>query len=150
MRKIIYNAISAALANVQGIAHVGLWNNQLAYIEEEQPFDTPAVFIEFGQIDWKHQLHGVREAVITVRLHVVTDSRLSPWSEVVNVFDLLDQINATLHGLHSVTLPAGDPGSSVMDALTSIQSITDHDFGELQDNIEVYECHVTDGSGYSR
>lgn len=145
MRKTIYNAIASALDNVQEVKHIGLWNNQLAYAEEEQPFYTPAVLIEFGQIDWRHQLHGVREAVVQVRLHVVTDSRISPWSEVVETFDLLDKINAALHGLHYTT-----PAHSVMDALTSVQSITDHDFGELQDNIEVYECHITDNSGYSR
>lgn len=145
MRATIYKQISDALAALPEIAHINLFNNQVVLAEEEQPFKVPAVFVEFGTIDWKHQLHGVRDAVVQVRLHVVTDSRVSPWSDTIQVFDLLDRVNATLHGL-SATLPNG----SVMNALTLEQSLTDHYFDELQENVEVYACHVTDCSGYRR
>lgn len=137
MRKVIYNAIQEALATIPDVKTVGLWNNQVSYAEEEQPFEVPAVFIEFGTIDWRDFLCGTREAVIDVKLHVVTDSRVSPWSDTLATFDLIDTIHAKLHALHSV-----EEDGSVMDSLTAIQSITDHDFDELQDNVEVYECHV--------
>lgn len=149
MRKTIYNVLATALANVSGVEHVGLWNNQLQYIEKEQPFNTPAVFVEFSPIQWQHLLHGVREAAVTVTLHVVTDSRVGTWADVINVFDLLDCINAALHGLHSVS-PLGGQGGSVMDALTLTTSTTDHNFDELRDDVETYQCHVTDNSGYGR
>lgn len=147
MRKTIYQKISEALlALTQGgepvIRHIDLWNNQLQYAEEEQPFDTPAAFIEFQPIEWRNQLHGVRDADVSIVLHIVTDSRVGRWSDTINTFDLLDSINAALHGIGTVC----DNGS-VMNALTLTSSTTDHDFGELQNNTETYTCHVTDMSG---
>ncbi|MCM1035551.1 MAG: hypothetical protein NC038_05585 [Paludibacter sp.] len=143
MRKTLYKQITAALEMLPEIAHIDLFNNQLTYSEGEQPFLTPAVLIEFDAIEWRHLLHGVREAAIQIHLHVITDSRVSPWAENIKVFDLLDRINHTLHGLHAM-----DENGSIMDALTLAQSSTDHDFDELQDNIETYQCHVTDRSAY--
>lgn len=145
MRATIYNQITAALQGIAEIAHVGLWNNQMQYIAEEQPFDTPAVFIEFDPIEWQHLLHGVREAVVTIRLHVITDSRVGTWSDTIAVFNLLDSINAELHGLHHTT-----SNGSVMDALTLVNSTTDHNFDELQENVETYTCHITDRTAYCR
>lgn len=145
MRKTVYNAIAAALEAVPGVAHVGLWNSQLLHAGEEQPFAVPAVFIEFDPIEWRHLLHGVREAAMGVRLHVVTDSRVGTWAEAVGAFALLDRINAALHGLHRV-----EADGSAMDALTLEASATDHDFGELRDDVESYSCHVTDRSAYRR
>lgn len=147
MRKIIYNTIQNALLAIldgQGqplVRHVDLFNNQLAYAQEEQPFYTPAVFVEFPDISWQHLDLGIREAVISVNLHVVTDSRDGHWEDAATRFDLLDQINAALHGLSY-----SDEDGNVMDALTLDTSSTDSDFDELQDNIEVYTTHVTDTS----
>lgn len=123
MRKTIYNTIATALANVPEVQHIGLWNNQLQYIEEEQPFNTPAVLVEFDTIQWRERLHGVCEAEVTIKLHVVSDSRVGAWADVIDVFDLLDTINATLHGLHHV-----ETNGSVMDALTLTTSTTDYNF----------------------
>lgn len=147
MRKIIYQTIENALLAILDenqqpvINHVSLWNNQLLYAEEEQPFNTPAVFIEFRDIPWNILPHGRREALVTVILHVVTDSRLGRWSEAVEVFDLLDQINAALHGL-----TYSDENGNAMDSLTCTLSSTDSSFDELQDNIETFSTHVTDTS----
>ncbi len=151
MRKIIYQTISNALLAILDenqqpiISHVDLFNNQLLYAEEEQPFNTPAVFIEFRDIVWNVLPRGRREAVVTVNLHVVTDSRLGNWSDAVEVFDLLDQINAAIHGLKYT-----DENGSAMDALTCVASSTDSSFDELQDNIETYSTHITDTSALRR
>ncbi|MCQ2351280.1 MAG: hypothetical protein MJ003_04825 [Paludibacteraceae bacterium] len=149
MRATIFNTIKDALESIKDsnnecvIKHIDLFNNQLTYIETEQPFNTPAVFIEFQPIEWSEQLHRVREAVVRVNLHVVTDSRIGSWSEAVSRLALCDTINANLQGIGAV-----DAAESVMNALTLISSTTDHDFDELQDNIETYSCHVTDRSAY--
>lgn len=138
MRKTVYTTIARALETVPSVAHVGLWNDQLMNAIDEQPFAVPAVFIEFDAIDWKQLLHGVREAAISVRLHIVTDSRVGAWNDVIDHFDLIDEISAALHGLHYIA-----PDGSVMDALTLESSTTDHNFGELRDDIDTYSCHVT-------
>ena len=151
MRKIIYQDIKSALLAIQDenqgqlIQHVDLFNNQLIYADEEQPFYTPAVLIEFRDISWDILSHGRREALVTVNLHVVTDSRVGHWADAVEVFDLLDRINAALHGL-----TYSDDAGNAMDALTCSQSSTDSDFDELQDNIETYTAHVTDTSALRR
>ncbi len=149
MRQHIYAAIKNALQNIQDennkpvIKHISVWNNQLQHAIEEQPFYTPAVFIEFAPIQWQHLSHGAREAAIQTTLHVVTDSRVGKWEDAIAIFDLLDTINRSLHGLHVST----ENGSHI-DALTLISSNTDHDFDELQDNTETFECHVTDASAF--
>lgn len=145
MRKAIYNLICKTLTTVAGVKYVGLWNNQLQYIEGEQPFDTPAVFIEFEPTQWSELLHGVREAVVTVRLHVITDSRVGRWADIVDVFDLHERIDAALHAVHRI-----EADGSVVDALTLAADATDHDFDELRDDTLDYRCHVTDRSGYKR
>ena len=144
MRKVIYQTIASALADVSNIKHIDLWQQQTNLAEEEQPFATPAVFVEFDSIDWRQHLHGVREASVSITLHIVTDSRVGHWSDTVQVFDLIDRIAARLHGLHTTT-----PDGSVMDALTLERSTTDHNFDELQDNQETYACHITDRSAYA-
>ena len=149
MRKIIYQTIRDALLAILDedglplIQHVSLWNNQLLYAEEEQPFLTPAVFIEFRDIPWNVLQRGRREATVSVILHVVTDSRLGRWGDAVEVFTLLDQLNAALHGL-----TYSDELGNAMDSLTCISSSTDSSFDELQDNIEVYQTHITDCSAF--
>ena len=145
MKKQIYNTLADTLADLADIAHVGLWNNQLQYIAEEQPFDTPAVFIEFEPTQWSELLHGVREAVVTVRLHVVTDSRVGRWADIVDVFDLHERINAALHAVHRI-----ETDGSVIDSLALAADATDHNFDELRDDTLDYRCHVTDRSGYAR
>jgi hypothetical protein len=138
MRKQLYNFISGQLLAIQGqpVKHIDIWNNQVAFIEEEQPFPTPAVFIEFQPINWRFQGNAVREAQVSFNLHVVTDSRTGNWSQAIEVFDLLDAINRQLHGAHT----------DGIDALTSLTSTTDNLFGELMHNIEAFSCHVLDAS----
>lgn len=164
MRKLVYELLRTALLSIEQddqpvIQHVDVWNNQVEYAQEEQPFMTPAVFIEFDAIDWQPLLRGVREAVITVRLHVVTDTRVGRWSDAIERLELADDINRALHGLNGVIqgigadviqnnfhvegdTPLYDSPQSVINTITHSRSITDHNFDELADNIEEFQCHV--------
>lgn len=148
MRKIVYKALCKVLLSIDGIEHVDIWNNQILHIEEEQAFLTPAVFVEFGEIDWHPLSHGCKEAICPLDLHIVTDSRVSPWSNAIEVFDLIDKVNRAIHGF--AVNEDTEAANTVADAFTNIKSITDSDFDELADNVERYEFHVTDGSGYKR
>jgi hypothetical protein len=138
MRKQLYNFIREQLLAMDGqpVKHVDIWNSQLEFIEEEQPFLTPAVFIEFAPIDWRLMGNAVYEAAVTFNLHIVTDGRVGAWSEVVQVFDLIDAIKKQLHG----------KAADGIDAVTRITSTTDSRFGELMHNIESYSCHIIDVS----
>ena len=63
---------------VPEVQHVDLYNENVEYVDEECPWERPAVFIEFGDIEWrsftgtKLSQRGEGE----VRLHIVTD-----WAE---------------------------------------------------------------------
>lgn len=63
---------------VPEVQHVDLYNENVEYVDEECPWERPAVFIEFGDIEWrpftgtKLSQRGEGE----LRLHIVTD-----WAE---------------------------------------------------------------------
>jgi hypothetical protein len=54
--------------------HFDLWNQQVAFLEEETPFETPAVFVEFRPLAWQTLGFRNQSAQATVRIHIVT-----PW-----------------------------------------------------------------------
>lgn len=59
-----------------GMAHYDLWNNQLANLDQENPFATPAVFVEFAPITWT-RLMGAKRGACTIRLHLVQETYCS-------------------------------------------------------------------------
>ncbi|MDR0726401.1 MAG: hypothetical protein LBF59_10410 [Prevotellaceae bacterium] len=150
MRKFIYNSIVERLKTVedengeQAIKHFDLWNSQVKYAE--QPFGLPAVFLGFRSINWRLTGNSVREAVVTVELHVITQRNMPTSSELpcaetpLDFFDLLAKINVCLYQY------ANRDDRFEHNALTPVQSTTDHDCGELRDDIEVFECHAVDAS----
>lgn len=148
MRKLLFNTIKAALLTIVDeneesvIKHIDRWNNQLQYAEQEQPFECPAVFIEFAPITWQPLQRGIREANVQITLHVVTDSRVGCWSDTIKVFEFLDTIYTDLYGLHVTE------GKRTIDTMRLLQSLTDSEFDELEDNRETYTCHVTDATAY--
>ena len=174
MRKALYELIRDRLLTIEQdgkpvIRHIDLFNEQLLNIEQEVPFYTPAVLIEFNDIDWQPLLHGLREATIDVSLHILTDSRDAHYADTLKRLALLDDIHRVLHassaslqgvGIEAIEQNFGvsknttykqyDRPCSQIDALTLTRSTTDHNFDELTDDIEQYSCHVTDASTYNR
>lgn len=50
MRKELFNAIKEKLAiDVPAVKHVALWNHNVEFIEQEEGWARPAVFVEFGK-----------------------------------------------------------------------------------------------------
>jgi hypothetical protein len=153
MRKQLYLAVVERLKTLTddyAVKHFDVWNNNLMYVEENEAFNTPAVFVEFEPINWRQHLQGVREADVRFNLHIVTrrnmptSNELNYAEESLAFFDLLEAINTCLHGLTQVS------DSGVIDALTSVSSTTDNDYDELRHDIEAYSCHVTDLSALPR
>lgn len=122
------------------IKHIGLWNRQVEFIEEETPFLMPAVFIEFGKIDWKSQTSGLQDANLTIGLHVLTNAVPEGYDGEMFHLDLLDKINYCLHGFNS--------GS--MGTLTRVTSIPCHDHEEILDNTEIFKCLVQDDTAVKK
>ena len=82
----------------RAIKHIGLWNRQVEFIQEETHFPMPAVFVEFGKIAWRHQMGGMQDADLTVGLHVLTAAVPEGYDGAEFHLDLLDKINRCLHG----------------------------------------------------
>ena len=118
MRSFFYLQLQERLEQLpdrQGVPAVrtyDLWNEQVDFIEEEEPFDMPAVFLEFMPYKWTTLSGAVQQAAVTVRLHVVT-----PWKgssrkgsryqqQSLERFSLLEEINRQLGRETAVACPA--------------------------------------------
>lgn len=119
------------------IKYIDLWNHNVEFIEQEEAWDRPAVFVEFTPIHWTAIHPGVEyRAEPVINLHVVTDwsGSVSAESELrdegLEVFDLLDEINKAL------CLMSGESYAE----LDLAGSSTNHNHDEVVENIESYQC----------
>lgn len=130
-------------ADASVVKHVDLWNHNVEFIEEDDVWARPAVFIEFAPIAWKpmkgHTEYTEYTARSQVLLHVVTDwagsaSAGSQFQEdSLEVFDLLNDIHKLLQ----------DFSGEGFDHLDLVESRTNHNHEEIVENIEVYEYRGT-------
>lgn len=141
MRKQIFTAIAEKLLTVPGIDYVDLWNDNGAHFAGGQVYPLPSVFVEFETIEWHQQNNGVRRGDITVRLHVL--SRANPgihgsqdpaMAEALQMFDLLDAVNAAMQGLR------GENFSGFMHTI----SATNHAHNEIIENVECFRTSAQD------
>lgn len=113
----------------RAIRHIDLWNHNVEFIEQETPWERPAVFIEFVPFKWNAIMPGVEyRAEPLINLHVVTD-----WVDQesdIGHFRLLDKIHELLAGMSGKTFMKLDIDSST----------TNHNHEEIVENIETYTC----------
>lgn len=132
----MYIDLAGMLLAIPGIKHVDLWNQDVEFLDESAAFPRPAVFVEFGQIDWE-PLNGPSPSwrgTGTVNLHVVTDwhGDAAPDSECIKDnlegWRIAEAIHLTVEGLHG----------NGYDSLRCVSTITNHNHEDIVDNIEVY------------
>lgn len=113
----------------RAIKHIDLWNHNVEFIDQEVPWNRPAVFIEFVPFKWNAIVSGIEyRAQPLVNLHVVTD-----WVDGdtdIRQFRLMDKIHELLAGLSGETFMEFDIDSSA----------TNHNHEEIVENIETYTC----------
>lgn len=140
MRGTLYLALCERLSDM--FQHIDLWNSNIQFITEEQAWECPACFIEFEPINWKLLGNGVEQAIVGVKLHIVTrciapGSAGSPYQEdAIAYFDLLDQLNARLHRF----------SGACFGFFQRKQSVTNANHAELIESVERYEVAVMDNS----
>ncbi len=138
MIKELYDRITSALRAVEGgpIKHIDLWNQNVEFIDEEEAWERPAVFIEFGEIHWD-PFKGPTDGLTgkgEVLLHIVTDWKGSAadgsryQAETMEDYALPDRIHAQMRGLRGETFRN----------LFLSRTLTNHNHQELLENIEVY------------
>lgn len=139
MRKELYSLLCQALKEVGdgAIKHIDLWNHNVEFIEQEENWARPAVFVEFCPIRWNAIVDGVEyRAEPEVKLHIVTDwaGSTSADSELqedaLNVFDLPELIHEKLAFMEGETFKVFD----------LVESQTNHNHEEIVESIEVYTC----------
>lgn len=127
MRKELYNAIKAKLnAEVPEVAHIDLWNHNVEFIEQEDGWDRPAVFVEIATINCSpFQGRGHRGKGL-VRLHIITD-----WTEGGQgaAWDLSNKIHSAIEGL----------SGEHFNGMTLAQIDTNHNHEEILESIDSYE-----------
>lgn len=130
-RKELYNAIEARIREtVPDVKHIGLWNHNVEFIEDEQAWERPAVFVEFGQIDWVLLKDNSHRGTGKVRLHVVTD-----WSDD-EPFALTDKIVEAVDGLDGEKFYG----------MTVLTTYTNHNHEELVESIEEFAVRYFRGA----
>lgn len=144
MRKQIFKAIAQRIAEqVPDIKFIDLWNEHIVEVSTSVPWPLPAVFIEFEQYEVRQLSRWQREADVPVRLHIVT--RTLPYTGgatdkridlALQYFDLIDRVNAAMQGLSGTGFTAFQ--------LTA--SATNHNHGELMENIERWQTRAVDAT----
>lgn len=114
------------------IRHIDLWNRNVEFIDQEIPWERPAVFVEFSPVRWNAIVPGVEyRAEPEIILHIVTDwaetaSEVS-W-ESIDMLDLADRIHDVIAGLSGRTFRE----------MSLLESQTNHNHEDIVENIEIY------------
>lgn len=128
MRKELFNAIKAKLASdVPEVQHIDLWNHNVEFVEQEEGWARPAVFVEFGKIEWSPFQGGSQRGKGLVTIHLVTD-----WADGGHdaAFDLCHQVHTALDGL------SGDDFNGM--ALVETNTNHNHNHEEILESIDCY------------
>lgn len=148
MRKQLYLDIQTALEaivdqdNNPVFLHFDLWNQNVQFLEEDTPFQLPAIFVEFMPIEWKTIGNRVQEAAVVIKLHIVTawygqTAHYSPLQdEALNYLDIPDKV---LNALQNLTVN----GSA---SLTRTASVINHNHQRYVDSVEEYTAYIRDTS----
>ena len=137
--------------------HCDLWNRQVEFLEEETPFQTPAVFVEFADIQWRTDGQHIQDADLTVLFHIVTPWYANTASNIQNAdvratalsyLDIPTVLFRQLQGQHGTVTDNGDPRRPItlgnFNALTRTASKVNHDHERFVDSVETYQCHLKD------
>lgn len=152
MRTELYLKIRERLEATGVINHIDLWNHNVEFLEQEEAWARPAVFVEFGVITWTSvKGQEVLRGSGTVRLHIVTD-----WSGEVERLDT--QYGYTAESLGTQTggspVTAFEVADVVHGALSGLsgerfhgwelsETHTNHNHEDIVENIEVYKVRGT-------
>lgn len=146
MRANIYKALVEKLKEYtdeqgnQVFKHFDLWNEQVDFIEDETPFDTPAIFIEFRSINWSDTMQNMQRGTLPIRLHVVTEWKGSTndgsiyQENALKRLDLVDNMVGHLFNWRTTE------GNTDIQRMQRTASYTNHNHGELVEDIEDYTC----------
>lgn len=128
----LYNDIKGVVeAKVPEIVHFGLWNQYSDSVEDDVPFGRPALFIEFGDIEWGQytkEVGGMQSrGEGTIRLHLLTD-----WQDdddYIQPFQIGESLNKAF-----MEMPSTTRYSVFYPSLT----LTNHNHTDIMESVDEY------------
>ena len=123
------------------VQHVGIWNEDIENLRKSRPFKLPAVFVEFMPCAWGQLGNGAKQADMMIRLHIITstlamvDTQYRP--EALFRFELCRAIAEGLCYLGG----AEDERGTAYTRIQYLESLTDHNHGEVIEDIEGFRTH---------
>lgn len=124
------------------VRHIDLWNEQVEFIEQESPFDMPAVFIELRPMRWSTLGGNIQQCKADLRFHIVTRWEGSSANgsmfqkDSLERFDILDSIDS-----HLSRWCFNSPQTSIS-MMQRTGSSTNHNHEELVEDISDFTCLV--------
>lgn len=143
MRTTIYKAVIKRIKGAKlGVKHISLWNEQTERLTRVKAFRTPAVFVEFEPIQWQQAGNRTKTADIRVRLHIVTQTLLTPedgnksQDAALEYIQLADDLVSAMCGL----------SGQDFNGFQHIESIPSHNHEQIIQEEEVFICHAKTAS----
>lgn len=133
-KRILYDAIKAEIDALEGFHCFGLYNNQFEREADEDVIRYPAIFVQFGVIEWVGTLGTVKnlqQGTLEVQLYVGF-KRLDKDNE--SVLDDVDKIFVALEGL------AGD----LFDPLRRVREEQDIDYNNAEVWVLTFRTTIND------
>ncbi len=124
-----YELLKERISQIEGVQHVDLWNQDVMYLEQVEVWAMPAVFVEFGDVEWGAFKGGGCHGSGKVYFHIVT-----AWTDggYDTAWDYTSRLYEALRA---------DLGSEVFDIVAIDSSKTNHDHEEILEVIETYRAH---------
>lgn len=129
---VIFNDLKTRLGTIQGIKHVGLWNNQFARENVENAFLYPCVFIQFTNSNFRELTRGVEQFDSIITLHIGFESYKT---EDTFILQLKQDVYKAVHRFQPNT------GCSM---LLRVDEREDFDHPNVQDYQQDYKTTIKD------
>lgn len=148
MRANIYKALVAKLKEYtdaegnQVFKHFDLWNEQVEFIEDESPFEMPAVFIEFQTINWGDTMQNIQRGQCPIRLHVVTEWKGSECEGSLYQDKALERLDIVDGMAKHLFNWSHNDGEVTIQRMQRKASHTNHNHSEVVEDIEDFGCTV--------
>jgi len=127
---------------VPAFKHFDLWNQNVDFLEQDSPFERPAVFVEFMPLAWETNGKKQQQSVLTIKLHMVTDwfantAQYNPGQDIA--LDYLDMPDQIVKALTCVYVNGTN-------SLTRSRSTINHNHSKYLDSVEEFTAMIKDNS----
>lgn len=132
-RQQLFSDIVAKLhESVPEVQHIALWNQDTLFLETDDTWPRPAVFVEFDNIEWQFVKETSDKKVMRgnggIHVHIVTD-----WVE--GEYEKNFEVGELVWGALDMLAEGTHEGYSLSAAIVTK---TNHDHEELLENIDTY------------